>query len=78
MSEIFKEVQPEIEKLFNVYMDWVEQVQKYPEQVLKSIHDRLLATYDTVESFFKNWMENTSENRRRYFRLLSEILKLTK
>ncbi len=75
--EIFKEVQPDIEKLFQVYMEWVEQVQKYPKKVLESFQERILATYDTVESFFSNWMDNSSENRRRYLKLLSELLKLT-
>lgn len=78
MSDIYKNLQPDIEKLFEVYSSWVKQLEKYPKQALESLQDRILSTYDVVESFFKTWMENNSENRRRYFKLLSEILKLTK
>jgi hypothetical protein len=77
MTDFYKEFQPDIEKLFKVYMDWVEQLQKYPKKVLESFQDRILATYDTVDNFFQNWMENNSENRRKYLKLLSELLKLT-
>ena len=78
MSDIYKKLQPDIEKWFKVYSSWVKQLEKYPKQALESLQDRILSTYDVVESFFKTWMENNSENRRRYFKLLSEILKLTK
>ena len=64
------------DKMFDVYFDWVNKMSKLDEESLEQYKERLFITYDSIESFFKTWMKDNSENRRRYFKLLANILKL--
>ena len=70
------DLQKDIEKLFNVYFDWINKLHCLDKNMLRSYQERILATYDQVETFFKMWMENTQENRHKFLKLLGELLKL--
>lgn len=76
MAESKNQYQNDITNLFNVYFEWVENLRKLDKEILKKYHDRILMSYDAVDAFFKTWMENNKENRHKYLKLLSEILKL--
>jgi hypothetical protein len=65
------------DKMFKVFSDWVQKVSTMDPTGRIRYQQKLFATYDAIDSFFRNWMDDTSENRRKYLKLLSDILRLT-
>lgn len=67
----------DIENLFDVYLNWISNFRKLDKEIISRYQNKILETYDTVYFFFQSWMENTSKNRHKFLKLLSELLKLT-
>jgi hypothetical protein len=67
---------PYINKIYVEYSNWIGKMKGLDKEILEKHKEKMFVTYDTVESFFKDWMGETSENRRKYIKLLSDILRL--
>ena len=68
--------QPYINRIYEEYSTWVGKMKTLDKDILEKQKEKIFVTYDVVECFFRNWMEETSENRRKYAKLLSDILRL--